>query len=74
MYDIGQIVQDLYDSEVNARIEWFHEGGFSVSIGDMLTGWKASGNFRTFTAAVEWLNKEAIQRYPDSAFAKKYRQ
>ena len=74
MTDTAHIVQDLYDSEINARIEWFHDGGFSVSIGDMLNGWKASENLRTFSEAVDWLRSEAIKRYPESAFARKYTQ
>ena len=46
MSDAAQIIQDLYASEINARIEWFYDGGFSVSIGDMLSGWKATDNLR----------------------------
>jgi hypothetical protein len=72
--DYAQIVQDLYASEINARLEWFYDGGFSVSLGDMLTGWKATNNFRTLAEAVDWLRAEAIKRYPASAFARKYRQ
>jgi len=62
MNDHAEIIRDLYASEINARIEWFYDGGFSVSLGDMLTGWK------------EWLRAEAIKRYPESAFARKFRQ
>lgn len=71
--DHAQIIQDLYASELNARIEWFYDGGFSVSLGDMLTGWKATNNLRTFAEAVDWLHTQAIKRYPESAFATKYR-
>ena len=71
--DHVQIIQDLYASEINARLEWFY-GGFSVSLGDMLSGWKATDNFRTFTEAADWLRAAAIKRYPQSAFARKYRQ
>ena len=71
--DHAQIIQDLYASELNARIEWFYDGGFSVSLGDMLSGWKATNNLRTFAEAVEWLRSQAIKRYPESAFAMKHR-
>ena len=74
MNDHAEIIRDLYASEINGRIEWFYDGGFSVSLGDMLTGWKATENFRTFAEAVDWLRCEAIKRYPESAFARKYRQ
>jgi len=70
--DHAQIIQDLYASEINARIEWFYDGGFSVSLGDMLSGWKATNNLRTFAEAVDWLRAQAIKRYPESAFATKY--
>ena len=70
----AELIQDLYASEMNARIEWFFDGGFSVSLGDMLTGWKPTENFRSFAEAVDWLRAEAIKRYPESAFARKYRQ
>ena len=72
--DHAQIIQDLYASEINARLEWFYDGGFSVSLGDVLSGWKATNNFRTFTEAVNWLRTQAIERHPESAFARKYRQ
>jgi hypothetical protein len=74
MSDNTDIIQDLYACEINARIEWFYDGGFSVSIGDMLNGWKASANLRTYAEAVDWLRTEVIKRYPKSAFARKYRQ
>ena len=74
MSDAAQIIQDLYASEINARIEWFYDGGFSVSIGDMLSGWKATDNLRTLAEAVAWLRVTAIRLYPDSVFARKYRQ
>ena len=73
-YDHAQIIQDLYASEINARVEWFYDGGFSVSLGDMLSGWKATNNLRTFAGSVDWLRAQAIERYPESAFATKYRQ
>ena len=74
MTDCAQLLQDLYESEINARLEWFYDGGFSVSLGDVLHGWSASENVRTFASAVEWLRAEAIKRYPESIFARKYRQ
>jgi hypothetical protein len=72
--DATEIIQDLYDSEINARREWLCDGGFSVSLGDMLNGRKATDNFRTFAEAVDWLRTEVVKRCPESAFARKYRQ
>jgi hypothetical protein len=69
-----QVLQDLYDSEINARIEWFFDAGFSVSLGDQMKGFIVTTQMPTFLEAVYWLHAEAIKHYPDSAFAKKYRQ
>jgi hypothetical protein len=74
MRNHAELIQDLYASEINARIEWIYDGGFSVSIGDLLNGWKATDNFGTFAEAADWLRTEAIKRYPHSAFARMYRQ
>jgi hypothetical protein len=71
--DHARIIRDLYASEINTRIEWFYDGGFSVSLGDMLSEWRATNNLRTFAEAVDWVRAQAIKRYPKSAFRMKYR-
>jgi hypothetical protein len=62
-----QVLQDLYDSEINARIEWFYDADWSVSLGDQMNGFVATSQVRTAVEAVHWLRVEAIKRYPESA-------
>lgn len=64
------ILQKLYDSEINAKIEWFWDGGFEVSLGDPMNGWLDSLNTRDWSEAEGWLRAKAIERYPNSTFAK----
>lgn len=69
----GVILQDLYDSEINFSIVTFWDNGFEVKLGDEMNGFVASGNAIGFSNAVEWLMVRAIEKYPDSIFAKTYR-
>jgi len=72
MTDPEQIIQDLHDSEINGRIGWFYDGCWTAELGDDLNGWKSEKTLPSFAEAAEWLRDEAVQRYPDSEFAKKY--
>lgn len=67
------ILQDLRDSEINFSIVAFYDNGFEVKLGDDLNGFVAAGNAQEFSAVVEWLLVRAIERYPESMFAKTYR-
>jgi hypothetical protein len=67
------ILQDLYDSEINFSIVTFWDNGFEVKLGDDLNGFVASAHAAQFANAVEWLMVRAIEKYPDSLFAKTYR-
>jgi len=65
----GDILQRLYDSEVNAEIRWVWEGGVEWRLGDEHNGWKAEGSAATVALAVLELTKTAVARYPESKFA-----
>lgn len=64
------ILQELYDSEINCRIETFWDAGFAVKLGDEMNGFIWDGEFRSLAAALEALTEAACDAYPDSAFAK----
>lgn len=64
------ILQELYDSEINATIEWFWDGGFDLNLGDGMNGFVAKGCALSWAEAEDWLEHEAIKHYPDSVFAK----
>lgn len=67
-----QILQDLYDSEINAKIEWFWDAKIDVALGDNLNGWRDEETVTTFREAAEWLRDAAIEHFPTSTFAQKY--
>ena len=68
------ILQDLYDSEINFSLVVLWDNGFEVKLGDKHNGFVASANARLFSDAVEWLRVRAIEKYPQSIFAKTYSQ
>jgi hypothetical protein len=79
--NVGEILDDLYASEINVEISWFWDGGIdvkiggrgiSVRLGDRLNGYGAKGKVKTITEAAVWLRDQACQHYPDSEFARKY--
>lgn len=67
----GDILQELYDSEINACIQTFWDGGFQWKLGDDLIGWGVMGNAETYREAAEQLRKAALEHYPDSDFARR---
>lgn len=77
---IGEVIEHLYDSEINAEINWFWDAGFSFGVGDSINGW-CNGciapknveidtyNISHIISALAWM---AFKRYPESDFAKWY--
>jgi hypothetical protein len=70
---LSTILQELYDSEINVNISTFWDNGWDVKLGDNLNGFAAQNNFRNIDEVADWLVKAAIDAYPESAFAKKFR-
>ncbi len=69
-----EILNDLYSSEINYQINTFWDYGYTVKIGDKLNGVKQEQAWITsFDDAVSELCKLAIIHYPESNFAKKYK-
>lgn len=64
------VFQRLYDSEINASVDWFWDCGFEVSLGDHLNGIKAEKNLASWAEVEEWLEEAARRHFPDSDFAK----
>jgi len=69
----GEILQRLYDSEINAGIEWVWDGGVKWQLGDELNGWRATGSAATVALAVPELAENAAAEYPESDFAEWWR-
>ena len=79
LMNLEEILQALYDSEINVEISWLWDGGIDlklggvkVKLGDELNGYKAEGKVSTVAEAAVWLRDEACKHYPDSGFARKY--
>jgi hypothetical protein len=65
------IFQELHDSEINGRISSFFDGSWRVELGDEMNGFTAEDEASSYAEAEAVLARMAIERYPDSAFAKK---
>lgn len=69
-----QILQDLYNSEINAAIWWNWDGGVEVRMGNGIYGddknWEQSGNVKDMDDATQWLVQTARLIYPNSKFVK----
>jgi hypothetical protein len=72
MSDLEEILNALYESEINASISWLWDGGIDVALGNELNGYYAEGQVSTFAEATAWPKDQACKHYPDSGFARKY--
>lgn len=70
--DVTNILQDIYDSEINITISWFWDMGINVDIGDAINGIKDENNFDTIIEAMGWLCQRLAELYPESDFAQKW--
>lgn len=67
------ILQKLYDSEINFSINSFWDGGFCVQLGDDLNGFVAETILHEWDKVEPWLLVNAVRHYPESDFVKNYR-
>lgn len=77
--NLENVLQDLYDSEINVEIRWCWDGGFDVAIGNAYCCRvtpdavpEAEASFKFAFEITPWLVTVASGLYPDSAFAKRY--
>jgi hypothetical protein len=66
---IGEILQRLYSSEINLRIEWVWDGGVQWRLGDEFNGWTARGTSDSVAQAARDVGAAAAQARPESEFA-----
>ena len=71
-FDISNILQDIYDSEINLTISWFWDEGINIVIGDNTNGIRKARNFDTIRQALSYLAVAVSEMYPDSDFARKW--
>lgn len=67
------VMQDLYHSEINFAVSTFWDGGFDLKLGDPVNGFLEAGNVDRWGQVEAWLVEAAIKHYPDSLFARMYR-
>lgn len=68
--ELAEVLEALYNSEINASLSSFWDGGWSVYLGDDMNGYKADEVFYDLAPVADWLTEEAIEHYPDSVFSK----
>jgi hypothetical protein len=62
-------LQRIYDSEINAEIRWFWDGGFTVRLGDKMNGFLAEEDVNSVADILPWLQAAIARFYPDSDYA-----
>ena len=65
--------QDLHDSEIGFKIEVLYDGVFGAQIGTERGMPLAEASLSDWETLEYWLRQKAIELYPDSPFAEKYR-
>lgn len=71
---VVDILQRIYDSEINYRIEAFWDGGWIAYLGDEANGFKACSNWcDSFEKMVIELVGLVRKYYPESEFSKWFR-
>lgn len=71
---LEKVLQALYDSEINVKIEWLWDGGFDVEI--LGSGDGVNGMGITFPRAdliAEFLIASAKTMFPESKFAEEWK-
>lgn len=68
--DLGTILQELHDSEINAGVQSFFDRTWTAWLGDPMNGVKIEQHCETAAEAAAWLAAEALVQFPLSDFAK----
>lgn len=63
------ILTELHDSEINAAIESFVDGAWRVRLGDHFSGVKEEATVDSEAKAYDWLERKALEHYPNSRWA-----
>lgn len=68
--ELHEMMAALYASEINCKVESFWDGGWTVAVGDIQNGFKATRQTDDVAEIAELLRTMAIECYPKSDFAK----
>ncbi len=67
---MSNILQQLYDSEINFSISTFWDAGFDWKLGDEMNGWLDGGQCDSLETAAIALSIAAKKYFPSSVFVK----
>jgi hypothetical protein len=67
---LGEVLDRLYDSEINFEISAFWDNGIDVKLGDEMNGYAAESSVRTSEEAAAWLDEQARSHFPKSKYAR----
>jgi hypothetical protein len=67
--DLAVELQGIYDSETNAEISWFCDGGFTVRLGDKMNGFLVEEEVNSIADVLPWLQQAIARFYPHSSYA-----
>jgi uncharacterized membrane protein len=70
--EIAEILQRLYESEINFAVRTFWKCGFQWELVDRANRILAAGCAKTFTEAVADIARAAVNLFPDSNFARAF--
>jgi hypothetical protein len=72
---LDEVLDRLYESEINVSISWIWDGGFELKLGDKLNGFDAESRttIKTSAEAAAWLDQTARRLYPQSEYATRKR-
>jgi len=70
--DIGEILQQIYDSELHFRLEWMWDAGIAYAEGSSMFDeqYIRNGNTTNIVEAFEEITEHLCKEYPDSEFTK----
>jgi hypothetical protein len=64
MVDLALELQNIYESEINVRIDWIWDGGIEVRLGDELNGFIAGEIVPSTAEVLPWLQSGIAHFYP----------
>jgi len=66
--DLGQVLDRLYQSEINFMIYALWDRGITVKVGDELNGFNAETVVRTNAESAKWLDEQVRKLFPKSEY------
>jgi hypothetical protein len=66
---LRDVLEGLYESEINCTIYSMWDAGWYVALGNPQLGYDAETNVETLEEAARWLDAKARELYPESVYA-----